>query len=248
MQSYLFSAKGASLAYLEKADAIKHELIAGSEESLMIYASKARAYSWIKDKTFYLTFRGTQTRSDMFADVDILRTHLFPDGDRGVLVHSGFLTYFKSLDEQIMADLGICIGSIDTIHVMGHSLGGAIATIAAGIYGNRFPGKRIVCHTVGSPRVGNVAFVNWFKKAVHESMRITNDEDPVTRFPISPFFTHVNGFICINDKLIVNESIMDEKWYKRLLYLPFEIDYKAPISDHSCTLYIDRLKKLSSVH
>lgn len=244
MQSYLFAAKAASMAYLEKADVMKNPLIEGAEESLMIYATKARAYSWVKDKTFFLTFRGTQTQSDMFADIKVLRTYLFPEGDKSVLVHSGFLSYFKSLDEQIMVDLDYHLPFIDTIHVMGHSLGGAIATIAAGIYGMRFPGKRILCHTVGSPRVGNLGFVKWFQKNVHESMRITNDEDPVTRFPISPLYTHVTGFICINDKCVVTEATVDTHWFWRLFYLPFEIDYRAPILDHSCTLYIQRLEQI----
>ena len=87
-------------------------------------------------------------------------------------------------------------------------------------------------------------FVRAFQAAVTDSMRITNSDDPVPRFPISPFYTHVTGFICINDKCVVTEATVDMSWWRRLFSLPSQIDYKAPIADHSCTLYCERLAAL----
>jgi hypothetical protein len=104
--------------------------------------------------------------------------------------------------------------------------------------------KRIVCHTVGSPRVGNIGFVNWFHSHVDESMRIANDDDPITLFPISCLYTHVSEAICINDKCRVKELHSDVKWYWRILSFPF---YKASASDHSCNTYIHRLLQLIKV-
>ena len=275
-KNYLTSAISASLAYKDYADIQegwregKLEVLNGVTACPKLYtsapsAATAHAYSWIKDRTFYLSFRGTQGKQDILADIDILRTKLLPE-NKSILVHSGFLSYFNSLKEEIIREINASINLFDTIHVTGHSLGGAIATIASCVIGSMvnssvsppppsevtvfkqkdFHKKRIVCHTVGSPRVGNTNFVKWFHEHVDENMRIANDDDPVTLFPISCLYTHVSDTICINDRCIVKRTTKDINWYWRLLCLPFEIDCKSPISDHSCDLYIHRLMKLVS--
>lgn len=276
-KTYLMSAMAAGVAYKPYAEVQEGwreksmECLKGSEECPTLYSScptafpsrTVQAYSWIKDRTFYLTFRGTQGKKDILADIDVLRTYLFPQGDRNILVHSGFLSYFQCVKEDILRKLESSAHLFDTIHVTGHSLGGAIATIAAGMIGQLMKEgpaptsekpnsekpadihkKRIVCHTVGSPRVGNTYFVKWFNDHVDENMRIANDDDPVTLFPISFLYTHVSESICIDDHCKVKHLTADTKWYWRLFQLPFEIDYRAPISDHSCDLYIHRLMKL----
>lgn len=246
-EPYLRSAMCANLAYTEPGDlqtewANKtNPLLIDVSTCPKLYSSNkntVRAYSWKAGRVFHITFRGTQTKSDIFADIDFLRTELSP----GVYVHSGFLSYFKALEEQLTSDLKL----FDIIHITGHSLGGAIATLAAATYANMFKEKYVICHTVGSPRVGNLGFVKWFEEAVGESMRITNVDDPVTLFPISPLYTHVSKSMCISDKCVVTEKDADTKWYWRLFSLPFKIDYEAPIADHSCNLYCARLAILSS--
>lgn len=272
-KNYLTSAIVAGLAYKPYTEVQEGwreksmECLKDVTECPTLYTSPAtdvQAYSWIKDRTFYLTFRGSQGKKDALADIDILRTYLFPQGDRNILVHSGFLYYFQSVKGDILRKLESTAHLFDTIHVTGHSLGGAIATIAAGMISHAMreapasraqkpsekPAdvrkKRIVCHTVGSPRVGNTHFVNWYHAYVDENMRIANHDDPVTLFPISCLYTHVYDSICIDDRCKVKEFATDTKWYWRLFQLPFEIDYRAPISDHSCDLYIHRLMKLVS--
>ena len=294
-KNYLTSAIVAGVAYKPYAQVQEGwreksmECLKGAEECPTLYTScptaspstTVQAYSWIKDRTFYLTFRGTQGKKDILADINILRTYLFPEGDRNILVHSGFLSYFQCVKGDILEKLECSAHLFDTIHVTGHSLGGAIATIAAGVIGQVLKEgpsssslvassasapasapaektedlvlkptdihkKRIVCHTVGSPRVGNTHFVKWFNSHVDENMRIANDDDPVTLFPISFLYTHVSESICIDDHCKVKHLTTDTKWYWRLFQLPFEIDYRAPISDHSCDLYIHRLMKLVS--
>jgi hypothetical protein len=135
----------------------------------------------------------------------------------------------------------------------GYSLGGAIATIAAAYFGKLLntpdkgeginfktkdkTKKRIICYTIGSPRVGNTEFVKWFHTQVDESMRIANDDDPITLFPISCLYTHISEGLCLSDKCI-KEVHSDIKWYWRLISFPF---YKASAKDHSCNIYISRL-------
>lgn len=61
-----------------------------------------------------------------------------------------------------------------TMYYVGHSLGGALATLAAMYFGSIYPDVRHVCITFGAPRVGDKAFVSEFKKHVDESVRCVN--------------------------------------------------------------------------
>ena len=40
--------------------------------------------------------------------------------------------------------------------------------------------------------------------------------------------------------------LKDINWFARLVFLPFEIYYRAPVSHHKCDLYINRLLKLAN--
>jgi triacylglycerol lipase len=61
-----------------------------------------------------------------------------------------------------------------TMYYIGHSLGGALATLAAAYFGSLYPDVRHVCITFGAPRVGNAVFISEFKKHVDESVRCVN--------------------------------------------------------------------------
>lgn len=263
LQEYILSATRASLAY--KSQEQLHdtwensciEIFKGVEVAPRFYSSNgSQAHSWIQGGVFHLAFRGTEELNDVFADLNLQRTRLF-ENDPSILVHAGFLDYFNELKTDIQAELKASVNQFHTIQVTGHSLGGAVATIASAYFGNMIntpaqasqevsltnfkpidkTKKRIVCHTIGSPRVGNTNFVNWFHTQVDESMRIANDDDPITLFPISCLYTHVSEAICLTDNCI-KEVHSDTKWYWRLLSFPF---YKSSVTDHSCNMYINRL-------
>jgi hypothetical protein len=260
LQEYILSATRASLAYKseeELQDIWNHscpEIFKNVEEPPRFYSSNgSQAHSWIQGGVFHLVFRGTDELADVFTDLNLRRTRLFDDDS--ILVHTGFLNYFNQLKPQIEAELKASAKLFHTIQLTGHSLGGAIATIAAGYLGKtlNMPSqelvnfkpvdktkKRIVCYTIGSPRVGNQHFVNWFHSHVDESMRIANDDDPITLFPISCLYTHVSDAICVTDKCI--KKVHDTKWYWRLFSFPF---YKSSSKDHSCNMYIHRLMQSS---
>ena len=259
LQEYILSATRASLAY-KSGEELKDiwnnsslEIFRSVEVAPRFYSSDgSQAHSWIQGGVFHLAFRGTEELNDVFADLHLQRTTLF-DNDANILVHAGFLDYFNEIKDQIEAELKAQAKNFHTIQVTGHSLGGAIATIASAYFGKMMntsqaseglhfkpvdkAKKRIVCHTIGSPRVGNTSFVKWFHTHVDESMRIANDDDPITLFPISCLYTHVSEAICLSDKCI-KEVHSDTKWYWRLFSFPF---YKASAKDHSCNMYINRL-------
>lgn len=68
-----------------------------------------------------------------------------------------------------------------SVVVTGHSLGGAVATIAGAYI--RAAGIPCDIYSYGSPRVGNSKFVNFVNGQAGSHYRTTHTNDPVPRFP-----------------------------------------------------------------
>jgi len=256
----LLSATRAKLAYLDfpiiKQLWLKYQelnniiefIFNGVKECPKFYqdsSNLAQAYSWKQDTTLYIIFRGTDSYKDLITDIRVFRSKLFNNNEK-LLVHTGFLFYFELLEKDITNEIESKKNSIDTICFNGHSLGSAVSTIASAFYKNKYSNKKILNQTIGSPRVGNNNFVKWFNDLDIENIRIANTKDPITLFPISLFYKHIDNCIYINDKLVVKEKKKDVNWFMRLLQLPFHIYYRDPFSRHKCDTYIDRLYTLAN--
>ena len=110
-------------------------------------------------------------------------------GDYGP-VHKGFKKTFDSVIGNLTRDNATILSS-DVIHCVGHSLGGAVATLVAAHYAKQ--GKKVKLYTFGSPRVG--AFATYFamqRQIGKENIfRAAHDLDPVSL--VGPFpYIHVN--------------------------------------------------------
>lgn len=142
-----------------------------------------QAYIAHDDRVAIAAFRGTRITSlrafitDMTRNVD---TRLV-EADRG-RVHAGFNAALDEVwngpdnIEQYLVDLRERFPDL-TFWFTGHSLGGALATLAA----SRFSPVRAV-YTFGAPRVGNEAFVRSFSTAMY---RFVNGDDVVPALPPS---------------------------------------------------------------
>ena len=138
-----------------------------------------------------LAMRGT--RPEMAGKPDLLtdaRAALTMCGGIG-LVHKGFKTTFDSVLPSLQRDEKLVAGA-DVVHVVGHSLGGAIATIIAAHYAGN--GKAVRLYTFGSPRVGGMGCHRLIENRVGKEniFRVAHDLDPISL--IGPFpYIHVNG-------------------------------------------------------
>lgn len=108
-------------------------------------------------------------------------------------VHSGWQDAYLSLREEMLATMDASLASLDVdptgqsilAWVTGHSLGGALATLAAyDLASSR--GYSVRCVLWASPRVGDAEFVTAFQSAVPRTARFVNKFDFVSRLPISP--------------------------------------------------------------
>jgi hypothetical protein len=150
---------------------------------------------------------------------------------------------FSVLRGPVMKTILKYMKDIETIKFIGHSLGGALATLFTGSVASLYSEINVICHTFGSPRVGNKNYALWFKKNVSSSncVRFMIREDPVAQMPISPYFYHVSDAKCIMKDMTVKD-LPDNKWYLRLIN--FRINCCKPVLAHSCDRYIELLTKL----
>ncbi|CAM3745083.1 lipase family protein [Vibrio aquimaris] len=128
------------------------------------------------EQYYALAFRGTEATSvrDIKSDVNAKLTSCETQG----LVHSGF----KHAYEQVASDITLALSSLKDenkpLLVTGHSLGGAIATIAAKRL--MFKNGIAACYTFGAPRVGDHEWASHMKTPIY---RIVNAADSVPMFP-----------------------------------------------------------------
>lgn len=128
--------------------------------------------------------RGTHTAYDWLTDANYAITL----GASGTRVHSGFNRVFHDMKPAISGFLGRA-GGIRRVHCIGHSLGGAIATLVADWLSNN--GYSVSLYTFGSPRVGIEGFATGITRKVGKAhiQRVCNSSDPVTMVPVWPY-TH----------------------------------------------------------
>lgn len=149
--------------------------------------------------------------------------------------HSGFDAAWQRLRPEV--EEWLSQREVSNLILTGHSLGGAIAVLAAYTLAERFTVRAVV--TFGAPRVGSIEFRNAYLEkqcgristcfgegAVHTlaevTRRITHLDDLVSRVPPPPRFRHVGGEWKFNaaGKLVpgnsrsVHEQIVDclDQW------------------------------------
>ena len=151
-----------------------------------------QAYIAQRDKQIVVAFRGTggattaETVQSALDDAqaiqwrprDILSRDQAPDAQ----VHFGFCRLY----ERFRADLHTAIETHehDAIYVTGFSLGSALASLCALDIKLRY-GLAPTVVLLGTPRVGNPAFVEFYDAEVPDTLRVVLREDPASRVPLS---------------------------------------------------------------
>lgn len=84
---------------------------------------------------------------------------------------------------------------IQTVTICGHSLGGALATLATLDIAVNAPAPfhNVASYTYASPRTGDGQFAAKYDQIVSDTFRVANDLDLVPRLPPSPPYLHVMG-------------------------------------------------------
>jgi len=134
----------------------------------------------------FLIFRGTTKANNNADSVTDARIGI-AFSKTGLPVHTGFNHTFNSMLPQIRSFLAEN-KITGRVHCIGHSLGGAVASLAADwiAKNTRLPTK---LYTFGAPRVGT----EWFASATSNTLghnniyRVYHETDPVTMVALYPF-------------------------------------------------------------
>ena len=129
-----------------------------------------------KTNMLVLAFRGTE--ADSFTDIKADANGKVTACDSGGNVHSGFKKAYEEISLTIESEINDEKYSGIPLFITGHSLGGALATIAA----KKLKHKAGVaaCYTYGSPRVGDEEWIRNIKTPIY---RLVNAADSVTMLP-----------------------------------------------------------------
>jgi len=114
------------------------------------------------DKCFVI-FRGTVDLNNFVTDMQFSQTaNQFGDGN----VHTGFQDAYNTVKREALFDAAIhrCAARDPPtpVYFTGHSLGGAVATLAILDFHREFPSITVRFATFGSPRVGDAGFQTYF--------------------------------------------------------------------------------------
>lgn len=158
-----------------------------------------------------VAFRGTESRTDWMNNLDFA---LIPgsadwiDESQG-RVHRGFFNAFNSVWGQVKRAIERFQTQGQTLWFTGHSLGGALATLATAksILIESKPVEGL--YTFGSPRVGDRVFAqNFNSQFKDQSFRFVNNRDIITLVPPRQFgYSHVGTFLYFSDSVRITNDL-----------------------------------------
>ena len=134
----------------------------------------------------FLIFKGTKGLADILTDLNTG----FRSTPKGNRVHAGFAKAMEELKTAIDTFVANA-GAVTHFNCIGHSLGGAVATLAADQIAAASAGKgrSVRLFTFGSPRVGDLDFARQLETRVGTDniFRVNHTSDPVPAIPTFPF-------------------------------------------------------------
>ena len=133
------------------------QLLAGGDFTLKAVFSQddSQGFLAVNAQEFaVLAFRGTANWGDWKINLDAPLISI-PHGDRSVRIHQGFWNAFQATRVQMLAAIDAHVPDDLGLYITGHSLGGALAQIAAMAFERD---NLAACYTFGSPRVATLQF------------------------------------------------------------------------------------------
>lgn len=147
-------------------------------------ATDTSAFLAAKDNHLVLSFRGTSSLKNFITDVQVPKVPAtWAEGN----IHRGFAGALDTVLPKIISNLGVPGQQQKALWVTGHSLGAALAQLAA-LHLTKLHYRVQAVYTYGTPRVGDSVFAaNYDKLLDNRTFPHINNKDVVTRVPPSSF-------------------------------------------------------------
>jgi triacylglycerol lipase len=133
----------------------------------------------------YMVFRGTASVNNWFLDLDSDQDPYDLASNYGE-VHDGFLKLYRSLRDDALRALDE-VDRIESLWVTGHSLGGALSTLATTDVIAHRAFQSVEHYNFASPRVGNRVFADAYNRNGARTFRVVNTSDLVPQTPSANF-------------------------------------------------------------
>ncbi|CAB4488055.1 unnamed protein product [Rhizophagus irregularis] len=161
-----------------------------------------------------VSYRGTQPGSirNYITDFVIYQDTYSPKPD--TKVHHGFLNAWEQIQPQVTDDLIKLIQENPDFRIgfMGHSLGGALATLSALDLIEKKPdlanNEKLFLATFSQPRIGDEKFAKYVDKNLREIRTIVRG-DPVPRLPTSWPIPFIGSYKHFGEELYINNPDQD---------------------------------------
>jgi hypothetical protein len=155
-------------------------------------------------RTAFVSFRGSADLADWLADFDAVPTAYLPLTGFGE-VATGFQVVYESVRNSLATNLAGAVAGCDDILITGHSLGAAIAVLAAPDIFRKMPPNVIEPRliTFAGPRVGLTAFATAFNTLIESCFRVVNYLDIVPQVPPAPY-VHVGAEVAVDSGGSIN--------------------------------------------
>ena len=249
----LFMAEASELAYGDQSDILRTAKDEWGFSKVQFLESKNTEVFVATDSQVILcAFRGTE--SDQVEDwITDARIKLTP-GPLGSKCHRGFKNALNHVWPELRDLLEDFQNASQNIWFTGHSLGGALAMLAAA---SRLDEEKPVAglYTFGQPRVGDRGFAIRFDALLGDStFRFVNQQDIVTRVPPRVLNYKHAGTACYFDsknKLhlgltgwrIFLDSLQEEAVTAVTRFYSLADRFPDWVSDHKMTHYLSKIKK-----
>lgn len=133
------------------------------------------------DSEAIVALRGTSSPVEWVSDFIAQQTPYRPAPKLG-MTHRGFTDIYMTMRKQLLAAIA-AIAPDKPLFITGHSLGGALATLAAPDLVLNAKCATPAVYTFGAPRAGDPQFAKSFNHLIRTSWRISNFYDIVTQLP-----------------------------------------------------------------
>lgn len=155
-----------------------------------VHAEDTEVFIAENDSEMYIVFRGSKGFRDWLANMKALKFNT----DYGK-IHSGFMDGFSVVRGEIFTAMNRARDNNKKLYLSGHSLGGALAAIAAADSNFHIGSTPIEgIYTYGMPKTSNRTAANYINSNFGTRFfRFVNDRDIVTRIP--PGSRHVGRLI-----------------------------------------------------
>jgi hypothetical protein len=212
LESARFLCEASALAYLPEEHGRERFATELGLSARLITAGNTQAWLGVDDANIVVAFRGTESPATLDGLKDILLTDamnllVVPEGrfghdlsaaGVGARFHKGFVDALATIWDPLVAGVVVETKRRDRpLWLTGHSLGGALAVLAAWLFKRQFISVHEVC-TFGAPMIGNKAACAAFNREfAGRIIRYVNGRDPVPNLPtvslLANEFLHVDA-------------------------------------------------------